>query len=192
MKYTTRSIALIGTVLACPLLFAATYTAQQGEPLVEAIKQANHANIKQVFNQGFDVNDEIRGDGTPLIIAARNGDLNLTEHLIDIGADVNQISLGNGNPLIAAVQGKNITVVERILQQGVNIDANVENDETALINASHMGNLEMVRYLVEQGGADINLAVNAKTSNGVVLRSPLNMAKTPEVKNYLITRGATL
>ena len=113
----------------------------------------------------------------------------MVQALIDLGANVNQSSRGDGNPLIAAAMTNNIELAQLLIDSGAKVDAIVRRDETPLINATRRGHLAMTKLLVEQG-ADVNLAVRAPVSDGSKLRSPLNMARTDEITNYLIEQGA--
>ena len=49
--------------------------------------------------------------------------------------------------------------------------------------------LSILHGLVEQG-ADVNLAVRTGFGDGYKLRSPLNMARQTNIKEYLISMGA--
>lgn len=159
------------------------------EQMVEIIKQGNLTHIKQLIAQGLDINQDIDNDGTPLIIAVQSGNKDVVEYMLSIGADVNRESERDGNPLVVAALTNNLELVKFLYSKGAVIDAVTEYDETALISASRQGHFEVVKYLVENG-ANVNLAVEAKALRGTELRSPLNGAKTEQIKNYLIAHGA--
>lgn len=162
---------------------------EQHEIIVLTIERGDVNQIEQLFTSGLDVNQDIEGDGTPLIIAVRSGNKELVEYLIDQGADVNVESTRDGTALTEAASNNDVELLNYLYQQGASIDAITLYDETALITASRAGNFQAVKYLVEQG-ADVNLAVEAKVKLGKELRSPLNGAKTKQIRDYLISHGA--
>lgn len=165
----------------------------KGELLMDAIRRGDYGLLGLMIENGLDVNTPIRGDGTALIVAVKHGDMKMVETLHQLGADVNQSARGDGNPLIAAAKFDRLEIAKFLLREGAKVDEIVVGDETALINASRSGSLAMVRFLVESG-ADVNLGVDAQTwGSGVqtkVYRSPLNMASSSSIRDYLIGKGA--
>lgn len=159
------------------------------EQLEQAVKHSDYQTISQMLDHGFDINGLIKGDGTLLIMAVRAGNEVLVNQLIAAGADVNLAAENDGNPLIMAAMSNRLTLAKRLLAEGAEINAMVENDETPLINASRQGHFEMVKLLVEQG-ADINLGVYINNMGVQRYRSPLNGAKTDEIRDYLLVMGA--
>lgn len=161
----------------------------EGQQLIAAVMRNDMTTIAALQNQGVDINTPAIGDGTALIIAVKTGNREMVQGLIDLGADVNQSSNGDGNPLINAAMTNNISLAQLLIDNGADVNAIVRRDETPLINATRRGYLAMTKFLVEQG-ADVNLAVRAPFSDGSKLRSPLNMARSEEITNYLIANGA--
>jgi len=169
-------------------------TQQQSKSDAQMLITAAAANrfsvIKQLVNDGVDIDTPALGDGTALMIAISKDNIDMIDNLLALGANVNATSPGDGNPLILASKLGNLTVVKKLISQGAIIDQQVKGDETALINASSQGELAVVKYLVTQG-ADVNLAVEAKTRFGTEMRSPLSQASSRKVRDYLIDQGAT-
>lgn len=161
------------------------------EQLVEILENGDPVQIQELFNGGLQVNQDFEGDGTPLIIAVQNHNRPLVEQLLTMGADVNLESATDGNPLIAASANNNLELVDYLLEQGATIDAITQYDETALITASRAGHFNIVKHLVENG-ADVNLVVEANVLRGKELRTPLNGAKTQQIRDYLLSKGATI
>lgn len=162
---------------------------EQGELLLAAVTANNIEVIQTLVENGLDINTPIIGDGTALIIAVRNKNIPLVEALIGLGADVNQASRGDGNPLIAAAMVNSIAAAEILVSYGADINGSVRGDETPLINATRNGYLAMTIWLVEHG-ADVNLSIRTGASDGFELRSPLNMARDPAVRDYLLSQNA--
>jgi len=176
-------------VVTASVSFAHTLEISQQDRILQVLAEGDLAKVEQVFESGIDINETIEGDGTPLIIAVQNANKALVKLLLEKGADVNRESIPDGNPLIVAALTNNVDLVDYLYKQGAQIDAIVEHDETALISASRAGHFEVVKFLVEHG-ANVNLAVQAKTIRGTELRSPLNGAKTEEIREYLLVNGA--
>lgn len=161
----------------------------QGEQLIAAVMQNDIATIEQMQNQGVDINTPAIGDGTALIIAVKQDNREMVQALIDLGANVNQSSRGDGNPLITAAMTNNIALAQLLIDNGADINGIVRGDETPLINATRRGYFEMTQLLVNQG-ADVNLSVKTGLSDGLKIRSPLNMSRNSEITSYLIENGA--
>lgn len=161
--------------------------AGDGNPMIAAARH-NRMELAELLHQhGADPDAVVPRDGTPLIAAIRSGHDAMAEQLIDWGADVNRAAKWDGSPLIAAAMTGNLKIARRLYQAGANIDGVVSTDETPLINAAYHGHFEMVRFLVEKG-ADVNLGVMA---NGDEYRTPLNRARNPEIREFLIAMGST-
>lgn len=160
-----------------------------GRQLIAAVSANDIETIRFMQSRGVDIDTPAIGDGTALMIAVKENNRSMVESLIQLGANVNQPSRFDGNPLIVAAMRNNLELAELLIENGADVNAIVTYDETPLINATRRGYLEMTQLLVEKG-ADVNLAVQTGALDGSKLRSPLNMAKTPAVKQYLIANGA--
>jgi beta-lactamase regulating signal transducer with metallopeptidase domain len=168
-------------------------TRSKGEMLMEAIDDNDLNLIQLMINNGLDVNAPITGDGNALIVAVKYDRTDVVQSLIDWGADVNRAAEGDGNPLIAATMNENLPMAKLLYQNGADVNAIVKHDETPLINASRQSDYNMVEFLVENG-ADVNLGVDALAKrdgkNIMEYRSPLNMATSSKVRDYLLSKGA--
>jgi bla regulator protein BlaR1 len=188
-----RSLKLMSIISICmfttSIVNANTVDHESNDKIVRVLSEGNLQKIEKFFDNNLDINHNIDGDGTPLIIAVKNRNITLVKYLLDRGANINKESIKDGNPIIAAALSNNIDMVKYLYQHGADIDAIVEFDETALISASRAGYFKVVKFLVEQG-ADVNLTVEAKVLKGTELRSPLNGAKTSEIREFLINNGA--
>jgi bla regulator protein BlaR1 len=158
----------------------------QAERLLDAAAAGDVAEVQQLVNAGVAVDAAVRGDGTALISAARNGQLGAVEALLALGAQPNLQAVGDGNPLTAAARRGHLPVVERLVAAGADVNRIVPFDETPLINAARSGDVDTVAFLVDHG-AEINLGVVADNGQW---RSPLNQARNPRVRYYLVQRGA--
>jgi beta-lactamase regulating signal transducer with metallopeptidase domain len=161
----------------------------ESSQLINAVTRNDIEMIKSLQNKGVDINVPVIGDGTALMIAVKQNNKALTQALIDLGADVNQSSSGDGNPLIVAAMRNNIELASLLLDNGADVNKIVPRDETPLINASHFGYYQMSELLIARG-ADVNLAVTTGVSDGYQYRTPLNRARSSQMKELLIANGA--
>jgi ankyrin repeat protein len=115
------------------------------------------------------------------VVAARD--------LLARGADPNQAAPGDCNPLIVASAAGHKVIADLLLAHGADINGFVLGDETPLIAAARAQNPGMVRFLVERG-ADVNLRVPSGNFPGE-MRSPLSVARDPQIIEYLRAHGAT-
>lgn len=184
------------TVAATPRLGTAPLRVVDDEPardaspdaerLLEAAAAGDVAELQQLVKGGMAVDTTVRGDGTALILAARNGRLTAVDALLALGAQPDLHATGDGNPLIAAARRGHLPVVQRLVAAGADVNRIVPYDETPLINAARSGDVDTVAYLIDHG-ADVNLGVVADAGQW---RSPLNQARNPRVRDYLVQRGA--
>lgn len=154
--------------------------------LIAAVKDRRVETVQRLVRDGIDVNSSVPGEGTALIAASRLGDLEMIDELLRLGAEVNRSARGDGSPLIAAAITGDLRVIQRLLEAGADVNGVVATDETPLINASRAGKLAAVKFLAERG-ADVNLGVTADNGQR---RTPLNQARTEEIKGYLASKGA--
>ncbi|WP_314102415.1 M56 family metallopeptidase [uncultured Stenotrophomonas sp.] len=184
------------TVAATPRLGTAPQRVVDDEPardaspnaerLLAAAADGDVAELQHLINAGTAVDTSVRGDGTALIMAARNGQLTAVDALLALGAQPDLHATGDGNPPIAAARRGHLPVVERLVAAGADVNRIVPYDETPLINAARSGDVDTVAFLIDHG-ADVNLGVVADAGQW---RSPLNQARNPRVRDYLVQRGA--
>lgn len=184
------------TVAATPRLGTAPMRIMDDEPehsvspqerrLIDAAAEGDVAQVQQLIDAGVAVDTPVGGEGTALITAARNGQLGAVDALLALGAQPNLHAIGDGNPLIAAARRGHLPVVERLVAAGADVNRIVPFDETPLINAARSGDVNTVAFLIDHG-ADVNLGVVADAGQW---RSPLNQARNPRVRDYLVQRGA--
>ena len=142
--------------------------------LVEAADDGDLPDVRDLLDDGADVDAAIAGDGSPLIAAARNNHIDIVRLLLDRGADVNLAVEGDGAPLIMAAREGHLAIVELLLDRGADIERMTKGDENALIQASGSGQLEMVKLLVARGAS-----VNARTWAERVFNRPDGEWRTP-------------
>lgn len=110
--------------------------------------------------------------------AASDGHCGVLAMLLDeVGLAVDFAPFGDHTLLELAVSDADVATVTFLLERGAS-----PNVGDPLMNAVYRGSLPIVRLLVE-AGADVN------RGNGVM--TPLELAHTPEIREFLLAHGAT-
>jgi len=93
---------------------------QKVQPLHAASANGNFALVKQLLENGADVNGQQSNDFTPLHNAAQTGSLEMTALFIEYGANVNAASKDGLTPLSFAVKENHREVADLLRQHGGN------------------------------------------------------------------------
>jgi hypothetical protein len=149
---------VVSTVLV--LLGAAAAHAQtaaaasdQAEALSEAARRGDAAAVKQLLDEGVDVNTKFRYGATALSYACDRGHLDVVKLLVERGADVNvRDTFYNATPLTWAVspamgrRPQHPDVVRLLLQHGA------QGRDAALVAAASAPDLATTKVVLEVGG----------------------------------------
>ena len=117
-----------------------------------------------------------------LIDLAESGQLT-EQHLqtyLQNGGDINIQDQWGNTALIWASYWGHLEIVQLLVEKGADVDIQDNWGNTALIIASYWGHLEVVIYLVEKGAK-----IDIQNKDGW---TALDLAKTQEIKNYLISK----
>jgi cytochrome c len=123
-------------------------------PLHDAVKTNDIAQIRQLIEQGQDVNKVQFPVGSPLHYAAISGNAEIAELLLTEGAEVD-LDSSLGTPLKAAALKGNEAVAVELIANGADVLATSGDGTTPLHAAAQGGNASMVELLIESG-ADVN------------------------------------
>jgi len=124
-------------------------------PLVDAVKQSDHAAVRALVAQQADVNAS-EGDGaTALHWAVYANDLEIVDLLLAAGASVNVANDLSITPLYLASGNGSEAVVARLLENGADTDAASETGVTPLMEAARTGSAGAVQTLLSHG-ANVN------------------------------------
>lgn len=163
---------------------------ERGDQLLAATRKGDLATVRQLLDEGADVNTRTRYDSTPLFFACDRGHLEIARLLIERGADLNvKDNFYSATALGWAMSKKHEDIVALLIEKGVDVaevfaDSIREGDtklfqlvldkgklsqaalDDALLVAAVMKNDKnsgMDEKLVARGARPISFVVDAKT-----------------------------
>lgn len=138
---------------------------------------AGHFDIvRNLVNNGADVNHSTRSSSTPLRHACFEGHLNIVEYLIENGAHINTTNDANSTCLMIASFKGHVQVVSYLIGKGADLDAKDENGDTAFHYAADEGKLEIIKIFNKFG------AMIVRNNKGM---TPLLLAATRTHENVV-------
>jgi ankyrin repeat protein len=140
--------------------------------LMNAVKNNDIALIRELINQGINVNELDVNKDAPLIIAAYKGYTEIVKLLLKAGADVSVVDPGmKATALHAAAYAGNAEVAKLLIEYKIDVNKQGPyNGYTALHDAVWQNNIETAQILIE-AGANLNM----KSHTG---ETPLEFAKS--------------
>ncbi len=126
-------------------------------PVADAAMRGSADAVRELLQQGLDVN-AAQGDGmTGLHWAAERGDVEITDMLIYAGANLRAVTrIGHYTPLHLASKTGSLPVAQSLLRGGADVSAVTSNTGvTPLHLAAAAGGADLVKVLIE-AGADTN------------------------------------
>lgn len=129
--------------------------------LLDAALHRNTTLVKQLLDDGVNVNVKNEAGATPLMRAAAANDVATARLLLDRGANVNARSDDGRTPLlIASGLAGSVDLVTLLLDKGADVNARAPGlvvDLTPLSEAAYTGDQAVFRTLVDRG-ANLNVA----------------------------------
>ena len=117
-------------------------------PLMRAALDGNTQSVKELLDEGADINQRDDNDRTALMFAVINAHYETMKLLLEHGADVNARSNVGGTPLMAAALAGDIRMVQALLDRGADIHARLpETNESAETIASTRGYADIAHLL---------------------------------------------
>lgn len=141
--------------------------------------------VRQLIEEGANVNLRIENQWTPLQIAVTGGKTDVVRLLIEKGADINGRLPDQRTPLHTAAYMGRTDEAKFLIEKGADIRARDEKQNTPLHTASTFGKTDVARVLLDKG-ADINARNTDKDT-------PLHLAARGgkiDVAKLLVERGA--
>ncbi|XP_004643512.1 2-5A-dependent ribonuclease [Octodon degus] len=137
-------------------------TREKNDLLMKAVKKKDVSQIKQLLNEGADVNfQEEEGGWTPLHNAVQGGSKDIVELLLHHGADPHQRKKNGATPFIIAGMEGHVELLRLFLSKGADVNECDSNGFTAFMEAACQGNVEALRFLYDNG-ANVNLPRETK------------------------------
>jgi len=146
---------------------------------MNAVKRNDLARVKELIQQGIDINaPDVSGD-VPLIMAAYEGHNEIVEALLEAGADVTAVDPGmKATALHAAAYAGRTEAARLLIVHGIDIDKQGPyNGYTALHDAIWQNHLETAKVIIE-AGADLTL----KSHDG---QTPLEFARAKKQQELI-------
>jgi hypothetical protein len=147
-----KRISLIA--LALSFIMMSSIQGNAGD-LHDAAQNGDIVKVRQLIEQGVDVNARDKDQNTPLDYAAwRGGNTDVVKLLIEKGANVNEV--GEAGPLHLAARTGRTDVAKLLIEKGADVNARDNIRQwTPLHEAANFGNTEVAKLLIEKG-ADVN------------------------------------
>ncbi|XP_045103595.1 ankyrin repeat and SOCS box protein 13-like isoform X1 [Portunus trituberculatus] len=164
------------------------YTRVQLFPLHNAVASKNFKHVRDLVDDGHDINEQHYDRVTPLHMACLTGDQHITRFLLEHGAWVNAQSIDNSTPLCDACAGGSVDCVKLLLTSGALVNPPLL-PATPLHEAALRGYTDIVALLVT-AGADLN--VN-DLHYGTPLHAACSMqAPSADCIKFLLRAGASV
>ena len=107
--------------------------------LMRAALDGNTESVKELINQGGNINQRDDNGRTALMFAVINGHYETMKVLLEHGADVNAKSNLGGTALMGAASAGELKMVQALLDKGADLNARLHetNESAATLAASH-------------------------------------------------------
>ena len=116
--------------------------------LMRAALDGNTQSVKELLDQGADINRRDDSGRTALMFAVINGHYETMKVLLQSGADVNAKSNKEGTPLMGAALSGDLRMVQALLDKGADVHARLpDTNESAVTIAASHGYDEIARLL---------------------------------------------
>ncbi|NLL12180.1 MAG: ankyrin repeat domain-containing protein [Fibrobacter sp.] len=124
--------------------------------LMRASAKGDLETVKQLLNEGADVNATDMHGRTALIEASWSGSLEVAEFLIKKGADVNASDSAGYTALMRASEEGHLPVVKFLIKNGADVNARGKvRGTTPLMLAAENGHKKIIGLLIDNG-ANVN------------------------------------
>jgi hypothetical protein len=153
--------------------------------LLKAAGRDDTSQVKNLLDEGLDVNGKNKNGWSALMVAASRGNREMLNLLIEKGAAVDEKNAQGQTPLIFAAHWGHANAVRLLIERGANVNLQMNDGWTALIDSIGMSHTEVAKILIKSG-ADMNV----KAENGWTALMAAAYTNNAEIVNLLIENGA--
>jgi ankyrin repeat protein len=151
-----RPLASAALLIALSAAPAAAADADADSPIIDAARNGNHAQIRELLRARTNVNAAGADGTTALAWAVRGSDIEAVQLLLKAGANPRLANRYGVAPLsLAAINGDAATI-ELLLKAGADAKTATPDGETALMTAARTGEVKSVNLLLAHG-APVNV-----------------------------------
>lgn len=131
--------------------------------LLKAIKKNNVDKVRQLIDQGVDIEKRFDNDRTVLLLAIEKRKYEIARCLLDAGANVNAIDEDGASAIYNAVRSGDAVLLKELVAFGA--DINIESGSWTLLHfASAHGDPHMIGELLSLGLDASKVDDNGKTA----------------------------
>ncbi|XP_052806713.1 uncharacterized protein LOC128235969 [Mya arenaria] len=132
--------------------------------LFQAIEQRSKQFLKQLIDQGYNLDVKDKSYGTPLSFAIQKGFTDMVTLMIEWGADVNYKSISGFSPLHHACRAKSLQTLRILVSHGADITAVHDTTmDTILHTAARHNATKVIEHVLSLPGCDT--LIDRKNSN---------------------------
>ncbi|TFK02016.1 interleukin-17 receptor A [Platysternon megacephalum] len=128
--------------------------------LHDAIKKGSVKTVRQLLEEGADVNSKVEGGWTPLHSAVQADQEEIVNLLLEQGADPRARKDNGATPFIIAGIVGNVNLLELFLSKGSEINEKDNNGFTAFMEAAWYGKEKALKFLYENFSDEKEVDVN--------------------------------
>jgi ankyrin repeat protein len=182
-----RPVAIVVALAGAVIGYAGGVFAADRVPLIDAVRNADTAAVRELIKQRTDVNAAAADGTTALHWASYRDDVESARLLIGSGARVNAANDLGATPLWTASMNGSAVMVRTLLQAGADPNLALLLGESPLMAAARSGNADVVSQLIEKGAN-----MNARGARGQTALMWAVSQQHPEVVRILVARGADI
>ncbi|HUF71583.1 MAG TPA: ankyrin repeat domain-containing protein [Gammaproteobacteria bacterium] len=172
--------------VALGLLLAFSNAALAQSEVADATMQRDNDGVRNLLQEGFDVNAAQADGATALHWAAYHGDADLARLLLEAGADASAGNRNGSTPLWLAASQGDAALIETLLEGGADANEALPLGRRPLMLAARSGVVDAVRVLLDRG-ADPNAAESERGTTALMQAADQGHANVIAV---LIEHGA--
>jgi hypothetical protein len=144
--------------------------------------------VVRLIEKGYDIKTKYEGESV-MDWAADHGHLDIIKALIEKDRSLlEERNAYDRTPLsVTATEDSYLDITKYLIEQGADIEAKTNLGRTPLYFAAREGAFETVKYLCSKG-ADSTVIDKGNPADNVPPMTPAQIAKTPEIREFLLTQ----